>query len=895
MNTPKNRHKVGELRPSQILFTFGIGAIVDLPRLSVMIMGLDDWDINRSAEIGEERLRAAVQAELGSQVTRLLAPPVAMENGVANPFEGGPQIGVPVQLFPRWMVCPYCHLLAPLNSGLFELKVNPYRVDQTRYVHINCRAQTPQTVLPARFLVACEQGHLDDFPWMRFVHRGDTQCRGPLRLTEQGVSGEAADIQVMCDGKGCGMNRSMADAFGEEGKKNLPPCPGRRPHLRDYDPGECKEQLKTILLGASNSWFPLILTALSIPVAPDRLGQLVDATWHILEETEGPQNIKLLRRIGQLNPFSEYSDDELWAAIERKRAGSGGSEGLQPIKLPEWQLFSQDTAASASADFRVTRVQPPGRYSNLIASVGLVERLREVRALIGFSRIESPGEFGESEEFPEERRAPLARKSPVWVPAADVRGEGLFIHFNEKAIQAWERSSRAILQRNQLFLEAHKRWRRMRHLDPDIGYPGLRYFLLHSFSHALMRQFALECGYTAASIRERIYSLPPAHPDGPMAGVLIYTAASDSEGTLGGLVSLGTPEELERHLNGALESMELCASDPLCAERVPVGEECVLHGAACHACLFAPRNIMRARQQIPRQNAPGAHRGAFRHGVLQGLGGLTMPVPSDLLDGIYLLADQLPSAAVQSLVQAIAASPPTQWAKIKLAAQGALAHPAYRELVGELVGRWRILAPDLEPEVFSAALESAAYAARASRMRQSIELTWTGPDTHVAVRRTDQALLQLIDTAQHELFIVSFAVYKIPEVKAALKRAAVRGVRLYLIVESPEESAGKITHDGLAAIGQDVAAVADVLRWPLEKRPVDGNGKHGSLHVKCAIADDRMLLISSANLTEYAFTLNMEMGVLITGGHLPRQAANQFSCMIEDRTLVQVEADEHSE
>jgi hypothetical protein len=584
----KKKHKVGELRPSQVLFTFGVGAIVDLPRLSTMIMGLDDWDVNRSVEIGEERLRAAVQEELGPQVTRLLSPPIAPDNGLNSPFDAGPLVGVPVQPFPRWMLCPYCHLLAPLDSGLFELKVNPYRMDQSRYVHVNCTAHTAVTVLPARFLVACPKGHLDDFPWMHFVHKGETDCRGPLRLLEQGVSGEAADILIRCDGKGCTANRSMADAFSQEGKKTLPGCRGRRPHLRDYDPEECTELLKPILLGASNSWFALTLAVLSVPVAVDRLGQLVDVHWHLLEKVTSSEILTAFRLIGQLPDFVGYSDEALLGAIERKRTGVAEPESTQSLKAPEWRVFTEPKDDHTSSDFRTIPVAAPQKFSDLITRVVLVERLREVRALIGFSRIESPGEFGDTEEFPPERRAPLSRKSPTWVPAADVRGEGIFIQFNESAIQAWEFEPNAI-KRNETFYKAHQQWRRMRHLDnPNAGYPGLRYFLLHSFSHALMRQFALECGYGAASIRERIYSLSPLDDEGPMAGVLLYTAASDSEGTLGGLVSLGAPEELSRHIETALEQMELCASDPLCAERAPTQEACVLHGAACHACLFAP-------------------------------------------------------------------------------------------------------------------------------------------------------------------------------------------------------------------------------------------------------------------------------------------------------------------
>jgi len=116
----------------------------------------------------------------------------------------------------------------------------------------------------------------------------------------------------------------------------------------------------------------------------------------------------------------------------------------------------------------------------------------------------------------------------------------------------------------------------------------MRYVFLHSLAHALMRQLALECGYTAASVRERVYSRGPEQSGGPMAGILIYTAAPDSEGTLGGLVSLGEPDVLGWHLGRAREHAGLCASDPLCSEHSLQSGGMTLHGAACHACLFAP-------------------------------------------------------------------------------------------------------------------------------------------------------------------------------------------------------------------------------------------------------------------------------------------------------------------
>lgn len=591
MNFGGDKHRVGELRPSQLLLNFGIGAVVDLPNISVMVMGLDDWDTNQCLEIGEERLRHAVQRILGAQVKQFLAPPFAPETGSLSEsaFGGTATIGVPVAAFPRWMVCPYCRLLAPLDSGLFQLKVDPFRVDRTRYVHQNCRKQgLPPTVLPARFLVACTRGHLDDFPWVYFVHKGPTDCQPRLRLRELGVSGEAADVLVTCEV--CTKSRSLSDAFGEEARVTMPLCRGRRPHLRDYDEEGCTEQMRTILLGASNSWFPIMLSALSVPAGVDMLSQLVEAHWHILEKASSKQVIEGFRLVGLLPQLSNYSLEEIWATVELKQqGGQAGDARPMNLKSPEWHIFTHPEQAPSLPQFRVTPAPVPERYQQMLSRIVLVERLRAVSALIGFMRIESPGDFDSVEEIPDSMEAPLSRRPPRWVPASEVHGEGIFLQFDEAAIERWLRRNDALGIRKREFMEAHYHWRKQRHLEvKNVPFPGLRYVLLHSFAHALIQQLALECGYSAASLRERIYSLPPEDEDGPMAGVLIYTAAPDSEGTLGGLVSLGTPEQLGDHLDAALERMRWCASDPLCAEHTPLTDVNVLHAAACHACLFVP-------------------------------------------------------------------------------------------------------------------------------------------------------------------------------------------------------------------------------------------------------------------------------------------------------------------
>jgi len=470
MTAATRKTKVGDLRPSQLLHSFGVGALLDLPNLSALVMGLDDWETAYATEIGEDRLLAAVRGQLGPSVKRLLAPPVPVETEGAppQPFDPAALVGVPVAPFPQWMYCPYCKLLAPLGSGRSELRPHRYHADRTRYVHLNCtKPGNPTPVLRSRFLVACAQGHLDDFPWIFFVHEGPSECKSVLRLNEPPTPGEATNVFVQCDT--CGKRRPIASAFGRDGRYRLPVCRGRRPHLRNVEPAGRPEPLRAILLGASNSWFPVTLSAFAIPTASGKLPQLVESAWTVLEKAISREVLRAFRQIGQLPALAAFSDEELWAAVETQRLGRGEvTPEIGSLRAPEWAVLSQPDPQRNGPDFRLAPVEPP----------------------MGF--------------------------------------------------------------------------------------------------RALIDQVVLECGYTAASLSERIYARPIEAEDGPMAGVLIYTAAPDSEGTLGGLVGLGQPEGLGRHVRDALEGMRLCASDPLCAEHQPVHQGTTLHGAACHGCLFVP-------------------------------------------------------------------------------------------------------------------------------------------------------------------------------------------------------------------------------------------------------------------------------------------------------------------
>ncbi|MBI3817456.1 MAG: DUF1998 domain-containing protein [Planctomycetes bacterium] len=594
MSQKNSVSRVGDIRQSQLLFSYGVGAIIDLPHLSVMVMGLDDWNTQMLSmeELNEERLRNAVRAVLGNQVERLMLPPVPKRRlGLTSVFDEDENVGVPVASFPRWLRCPACDYLGPISSNLFELKKEPFHTDRIRYAHGNCSkgGVRARAAVPARFLVGCRAGHLDDFPWRNFVHRDSIPCKASIRLSEFGVSGEAAHVEVRCDN--CNANRRMSDAFGREAKLNLPPCTGRNPHLRETTETPCTEEMVTLLIGASNSWFPLTLSVLNLPADNDPLGDSIIQNWAVFQNITSKEILRAFRGANMLRGLEIQSDDAIWKTIQehRRRLAGGESETVTTdLKGPEWEMLSNPDARKLSDEFRCEDADIPPAFRRQISRLVQVERMREVRALIGFTRIDSPGDYSNMDEMPDDRRASLSRNAPHWVPAGEVRGEGIFIQFSESALSNWEQK-RSIGERSKLLFQAHRRWRIARSIEnPDLGFPDVRYTLLHTLSHTLMRQLAIECGYTSASIRERIYSSFPGKNREPMAGILIYTAAPDSEGTLGGLVSLGETKQFERLLTQALEEAKLCSSDPLCAEHAPEDDGLTLHGAACHACLFAP-------------------------------------------------------------------------------------------------------------------------------------------------------------------------------------------------------------------------------------------------------------------------------------------------------------------
>ncbi|WP_336250419.1 DUF1998 domain-containing protein [Stomatohabitans albus] len=522
--------KAGTIRTSQLLWNYGPGALIDLPNWSAITMGLhhriaqgvDGWDMAYAEPIEEPRLLHAVRRRLGRQVESLRMPPFKADND--GKTRDQIPIGAPVEPFPRWVRCTRCSLLAPMDDPAIRLKPGNEKGNEIRFEHHDCYNGWPSDAIPARLVLACRNGHLDEFPWHWYAHRGQSSCEGILRLYSVGSAIESANLMVECS---CGTKRPLAHAVMGNDTTTLPACRGHHPHLSSFEP--CTQSPTVLSLGSSNLWFPVTLSTLDIPLPDDAPEQ----------------------------PLSQHE-----------------------LKWPEWQVLTGDVPGDTWPQFRLVPTNVPKDLTVVIDQVARIERLREVNTLIGFTRVDAPDE--DLHTMQANDLVTLTRGNPTWVPAGEVYGEGLFIRFRESAIQDWERAV-SVQQRFDTLYRGHQQWRTARNLAPGLGMPDMRYVMIHTFAHVLIRELALECGYSAASIKERIYA--SSDEAEPMAGVLVYTAANDTDGTLGGLVELGTPARLSRIIQNALQRAYVCSSDPLCAEHLPDGDGTV-HLAACHACTF---------------------------------------------------------------------------------------------------------------------------------------------------------------------------------------------------------------------------------------------------------------------------------------------------------------------
>jgi hypothetical protein len=559
---------LGSVRRARLLTTYGVGSLIALGEQSFVVSGLDSWAIGPDDAVREARL----ERRLG---VRSFRPPPS-----ADPPAGD---GVRVRRFPEMYSCP-----GPGEDGEgCRNNLRPFTSFGTRRGGNACAA-CGEALTPSRFVVACTDGHLDDFPYWEWVHNRTTPTSEvrdhALSIRTTGRSATLRSIVVSCS---CGKAASMEGAFGRDALREIGlVCRGGRPWLGAKGRERCSLVPRTLQRGSSAAWYPVLGSALSIPpFSRDlyrRISGFVDQ-WIVAPDDVV---VRMAEAAGVID--ERYTAEDVLAAVHEYRRFKEG-DGTDPTVItgfePADRLRSEEYRAlsrtAEDGDFVChpadDEVPPPTGIDRTM----LVTRLREVRALQTFTRVDPP-----IEGDPSSRNAALSLEPVDWLPAVEVIGEGVFLRLDTDRIAAWESPSdpHGPTARARRIRDHHSRVLAQRASDPASAPRSpvdARLVLVHSLAHALINEWSLDSGYPASALRERLYV------SDEMAGVLIYTATSDSAGSLGGLVAQGGPERLQSTLAAALRRASWCSADPLCMEAEASGTDS-LNLAACHACLLLP-------------------------------------------------------------------------------------------------------------------------------------------------------------------------------------------------------------------------------------------------------------------------------------------------------------------
>lgn len=553
-----------DLRLSETITPYGVGAIVDVRGESLIAPDTSWWDRKLAPEITCERL----VARLGAAVLR--QPPTHAGRAAKN------TAGLLYWRFPAWRFCERCTSLSQLT-----------RKDKGRWTNT---CECGGALVPMRYVAICGKGsHIQDIPWFKWAHCGNDAavsnavrfCRAykELKFVRSSKHGEGLSaIQILCNG--CKRTRPLSelvttDALRRDGIK----CDGTQP-WEEQKPGKvCEHPVIAVQRGATGNYITERLSALDIPEErPASAAKADQIRGHvyfekIVADNGGPQAEMVAGWIA--DELGVSATDVLALAAAGDKADDSV---LLDLKDGEWSAFLKKLDAGedrSNGDFvvdgwrvPVDSVWPQALTSRLV-SVGQARRVREVRALMGFRRHSAEADLIPADLGPDRKRKPI-------YPAIEMFGEGIFLRFDETEVAAWENlpdvRARAdvLIQLRSASLWAHR-----------LEVPEPRFIALHTLAHLLIRRLAFASGYSSASLQERIYARPDRSD--PTAGILIYTAAGDAQGTLGGLVRLGQPDKLLPLLLAALDDADVCSNDPVCIEcdRQRASQ---LNMSACHGC-----------------------------------------------------------------------------------------------------------------------------------------------------------------------------------------------------------------------------------------------------------------------------------------------------------------------
>ncbi|SHM17438.1 DUF1998 domain-containing protein [Fibrobacter sp. UWB7] len=551
---------VGSIRRSQIITTFGPGAIADMVDMSVIIASPEYW--SDAKPIREPNLEHLLK------VSNFCLPPYSERENSRD---------IPAYRFPYWVFCQKCHALAPYWKMIATEQCN----------HKNGKKEL---LVPSRFVCACPSGHLEDFPYSWWVHKGDfvavDRCDPEkkydnLKINFQNKSGGLESIVIECTK--CGQKRSMAGSMGKDSLSNYR-CRGKRPWLgneiEDNDPNSCEEKLRVLQRGAANVYFTVTSSALTIPpwsekirVAVMRNSRLQNA---LKDESYSDDAKKMAINMSVPDLVRQYGVEKVYDEMMCTIKGPDTTKPFTKQKMYEDEYSALCNGNNEGEWFCSSKENVSSFLQSYISQMVLVTRLREVLALRGFYRVKPEGSA--NGEY-----MPLSRNKLDWLPAIEMLGEGIFIRLDEQKVAEWEKAN------SSRYEEMDKR---LKHSGIRCDNFSARYVLLHTLSHLLIRQLSIESGYSGSSIRERIYS---SYKDGlNMAGVLLYTSSSDSDGSLGGLVRKGTEESFEQTFRSMLQGASWCSSDPICVDSLSQGTN-GLNYAACHACTLLPETCCEMR------------------------------------------------------------------------------------------------------------------------------------------------------------------------------------------------------------------------------------------------------------------------------------------------------------
>ncbi len=520
--------------------TYGVGGVVPVADEAFMVASLERWGVGEP-DLHEPRLERSLGV-----------------NGFVQPPASDKRPDVPVVRFPGMQSCAVCHRL-DYHSRFTHWDLNECQ---------DCAAP----LIPSRFVVACEMGHLDDFPYERWVHHGAPgDGSHNLRLSSSGATASLASITVECS---CGASRTMEDAFDQFALQDVARCTGRHPWRAFVGEG-CDQTPRTLQRGGSSVWFGVTRSALSIPPWSEAASRALDSHWATLRHLSIESLPDILRSM-KMPERTGFSVEELVQIAGARHRRDQGTDPGEDLRAEEFEALCRGRVESAKdIDFATRAAEVPAPLRRWIDQVQLVTRLREVRALTGFSRVHPPRGI----EGNQDNIVSIREEGITWLPGIEVRGEGLFIRLEEEALAEWAekgpvRERVAIIEgRNR---DLHDRWGIAPSREVSAGF-----MLLHVLAHALINQLALDAGYPAGSLRERIYTDPGNH------GVLIYTATTDSAGSLGGLIAQGEPRQFEALVVDSISRFAWCSADPVCIESTASGVDS-LNLAACHCCALLP-------------------------------------------------------------------------------------------------------------------------------------------------------------------------------------------------------------------------------------------------------------------------------------------------------------------